>query len=412
MSTIDVASASEIEGRIYLRIGGRLVPLTDLTPISPTRQLIRSMLVEEYAALWRGIAEAQNDWFLQTASADSLQRRLQDFPIASLPTVQAAYGQIAVAVTADTDIVAGTTVATNPQDGSAPKSYKVQPNLQPDAAWADPTDGSGTWHITANSTRSINVVAVDVGTVGNTAANTITTGVANGAVTNPAPISNGIDAPSTSVLLDYFRSWLLSLKGSTRGAVLYAVTNFTDSTTGRRVHSAALQEWNGITELTGAGGKLLNAVLYIDEGLGAAQTGNPTADASLVSAVQRLLDGSDTQADPGVRDAGVPIEVRAAQALVIDVIASLDIATGYSPNAVIQQVTDAINAFFASVPVAGTTITGDLQGQIESALLFHAIVAVPGVLRVAIANPLADVSVPIGYKAVVGTLTVTGNLVS
>jgi len=414
MSSMDVPSARDIEQRIYIRIGGDLVPITDLTPASPTRQLIRAMIVDEYASLWRGLTEAQRDWLLLTGRGHALRRRLADFPIGNLPTAQPAYGQVEITVSAAVDVTAGTIVRTDAQDGSAPKRYQVKLNFQPDAGWGDLTDGSGSWHVA--TARNVDVVAIEAGTGSNTSAATIT--VAENPIpnlttlTNPAPIANGIDAPSDAALLDYFRAWLLSLKGSTRGAALFTVGNFVDASTGRRVHSAALQEWNGITELVGAGGRLLNAVLYIDEGLGATSTGDPTADGSLVSAVQRLLDGSDTQADPGVRDAGLPAEVRAAQALVLDFIVALDIAAGYSPNSVIQQVKDAIDLFVAAIPVAGSTITGELQGQLELARLFRAIVDVPGVLRATVSLPLADVNVPTGYKAVVGALTVTGNLVS
>lgn len=404
---VNAPTARDIRNRMWVNILGQLTAITDLTPIATLRQIFESMIVE-FSSLWAGLTQADRDWYLQTAAANNslaaIRRRLADYPIPNLPTAQAAYGNVTVTVSAATDVQPGAIVRTNPTDGSAPQRYQVQRNLSPDANQGDA--GDGTWHVTAS--RDIPVICLQAGTVGNTSADTIV--VADNPITNlttltnASAFTNGTDEPNASDLWAFFKSWLLALRQNSGAGVLFAVANFTDLATGRRVHSAAIQEWDG-TVLLNAAGRPVTSIITVDEGLGAANTGEPTADPSLIAAVQALLDGSDSQDNPGARDGGLPTAVVAARALVVDVAVQLDLALGTSPDVAIQQALAAINAYFGSVPVSGTTVTGEQQGQILFDYLFRAVADVPGVLRPRFAFPTSDIAVPLGYKAVLGQLT-------
>lgn len=412
---IDVPTATDIEARIQLRLGGRNVPITDLTPISPTRQLIRSMLVEELQALWRGLAEANDRWYMSSPNATiaDIARRVADFGGPANPGPTQAYGTVLqITVGAQYNLSVGTLFATTPTDGSAPLQYAVMSNPSPDSALGE---GDGSWRLTANVTRTVAIQAVVAGSGGNTSANTITTAV------NPVPsltsltnlaIGNGRDALDAPAYWGLFKSWLLSLKGTTPGAVLYNIVGYTDTTTGRRVHSISLQRWNGTTLLVAPDGTPVNLLVYIDEGTGAQNDGVALADSTLVEAVRLKLSGDDTQDSPGLIDAGLPFAVVAASAKLVPVTVTVDVDATFNPVSVVEQVRTAINVFFASLAIGGVSTGGVLQGQVVRARLFKAVADVPGVLSATFSAPTGDVAVPLGYKAVAGELVVTGQVVS
>lgn len=410
--SVAIPTRSALEARILMRLGGQLVPLTDLTPIAVLRQIVRAMIVEEIAALWAGLTQAQRAYYLQTAAADgnvsAITRRIADFGVAPPPATVAS-GAVTVAATAAVTLMPGasTQFLTQPADGSTPKSYQVVPNTNPDATQGDPLDGSQSWNITAGASRSIPIVATTAGAAGNTPANTITTlvGAATiASVTNPSPLANGSDALDATGLWQYFKDWLGALSGASRGALLGDVENFTDPLTGRNVHSVALQEWDGTTLLRDASGNPAALLVFIDEGTGNSY-GLPTADSSLVRSVQALVDGLDSQTNPGVRAAGVPTGVIAASAFPIAVQVTLIVDPAYAPATVQMNAQNAILAHFVGIPVSGTTVLGTQQGQFSLARLNRDVLNIAGVLEALFITPASDIAIHTGWKAVAGAVS-------
>ena len=409
---VNAPTLRDIERRLVLRLGGELVPVTDLTPISVARQLIRAW-VEEYGALWRGLVESQNQWFLQTASGDDLDRRLADFGIETRPGSARAYGLASITTSADINLTPGTVLRTVPTDGTNPKRYQVKPNQFPNVALGDV--GDSTWHVTSGNSRLVDIEALDDGEAGNTSAKTIIEAenpIASAtALTNPSAIANGRDPFGDAETREWFVEWLRSLAGGTRGAIAFALRNFVDPVTNRRAHSFALQEWDGAALLRSAGGKNVALLVYVDEGIGAPVNGAATADSAFVAAVQRLLDGTDTEADPGHRAAGVPVAAQAATARLINMDLNVDVDAAFNVETVTRGVQSAIHAHVTNLPVGGRLITGELQGQVVFSRLFKAVLDVNGVLRAEFNEPKQDQPIPIGFKAVVGTLVVTTSVV-
>lgn len=390
-------TATEIEQRIVLRLLGGQIPLTDLTDISTLRQLVRGMIVDEYASLWRGLVESQRDWFIGTAAGAALDRRLADYGL-TRPGAVDAYGSVQVTVSQASSLAAGAVFRTDPDDGSAPKRYRVRE--------ATPLD----W-----GTNIVEVIAEASGAAGNTAGGTVTRADVSilglVSITNPAPIANGRDGATDDEFRLYWRNWLRSLTRGTRGALLAAVTGYTDPTTGRRVHSAALEEWGGVGMLE-SNGRAVALKLYLDEGSGAPSQGGATAGAQLVSAVQRLVDGDDASETAGLRAAGVPTVVEPARALFVDVTMQLDVDGSSSVSATERAVRDQVYIHFSNIPVSGVRATGEFQGQFSLARLFAALVRVPGVVRVVLLQPSTDLPVQPGYKLVPGAVALNTRVVT
>jgi len=269
------------------------------------------------------------------------------------------------------------------------------------AVVANPNTDDGSWSVAANGSTKVRIQAQQAGEASNTAANTIRA-MENQishvtAVTNELPIINGQDEADDDTFRQYFHAWLLSLGGATRGGVLFRVLNYVDPTTGTKpVHSAALEEWGG-TNLLGGGVALK---VWIEDGTG-------TASSTLIEAIQVLLDGRDTQAEPGIRGAGVPALVVAANPVNIPVDVAVDLDRSVDSEATKKAVKTAIEKFLIAVPVSGTKITGESQGQVVFAQLFKAVLNVDGVLRAVFTRPARDQNLNTGQKAMPGTVTVT-----
>lgn len=399
------ASAREIEQRITLRIAGQVIPLTDLTEISTLKQLIKLMAVEEFAALHRGLAEAVSRWHLDSATGTDLERRIADFGV-TRPGPQQAYGILSIAVTQPTDVPAGAIFQT-----VSGRTYAARFNSSPEAGLGDVGDGS--WHI--ENSREILIEASVAGAAGNATANSVVvagSGAANiDTVTNPAPITNGRDALTDAELRQYFKDWMDALNGCSRGAVLFEILGYLDAATQRRVRSAAVQEWDGAEWLV-SGGKNVAMVVYIDEGIGASAAESATAHPGLVAAVQKHLDGSDSQEDQGVRPAGTPTAVEAARARLIDVDVHVDVDSKYGATTVADQVRVAITNHIAGLPVGGRLISGELQGQLVLARLVNDVQDLPGVLDARFGAPLGNIPIPTGYKAVAGAISITTTVIN
>lgn len=405
---LDIPSIGDLERRIVFRLAGQAVPLTDMAPMSVTRMLIRAMAIEEFMALWRGLAESQRDWFVQTARGEALDRRLADFGV-SRPGSVAASGYVTVAVSAPVVIPAGTVFSTEPADGSAPVRFAARFNASPESF--DPGDGG--WQV--GTTRNVEVDALVTGQVGNVAAGAVTKvetpvqGLVS--VSNPAPFVTGADPASDDEFREYWIGWLRALSGGTRGALVHHLTGWRDPVSGRRVHSVALEEWGG-TSLLDASGRPAALRVYVDEGLVTAEPGAATASSALVAAVQAFVDGSDTQANPGIRAAGVPTVVEPASARLFDIVMELDIDARYDPAAVVSRVRTAITTFAARLPVAGLSLAGELVGQVPLARLARTATDVAGVLNADVTAPLGDIPVQVGWKAFARNILVTPRTVA
>ncbi|GEM_PF-4208254 len=389
---LEIPTADEIEQRIFLRMMGEEIPLTDLTTISVARILIRSMVVEEMSRIWTGLGIVQDAYFLDTASGEDLDRRMADYDL-TRPAAVRASGTVAVTATgAGATVDKGVVFKTNPTDPTVPvKRYSVT---------ANPDESDGSWPISASATVNVSVQAEEAGESGNTAANTIVAmdnqvaGVDS--LTNEVALINGAPEANDDEFREYFQAWLLSLSGGTRGDVLFSVKNYVDPATKTKpIHSAALEEWDGSTTLDGYALRV-----WIEDGSG-------TASASLVQAIQRLLDGIDLQDNPGIRPAGVRAQVRPSTAASHNVVCTIDISSAYGTETVRRQVEDVIRAHIGSIPVSGLTLTGDTQGRYVHAQLFREVMNVDGVLRVSFTTPTSDRAVDVGQKLVPGTISVT-----
>lgn len=404
---VQFPSPREIENRIVTRIMGRRMPLTDYTPIAVIRMLVRAMIVEEYASLWRGLAEAQTDWFVQSARGAVLDRRLADYGL-TRPGGTIAYGRLLVTVTTATNLQAGLIVITDPQDGSEPKKYRVRQNASPEAGDL----GDGSWNI--NVSRLVDIEAMTVGAGANTAAGTITRaenpipGLES--VSNPSAIANGQDSVGDSEYRQYFADYWQSLTRGTRPALLFHLRNFTDPNTLRRVASIAIEEWGGSQPLASDTGPVALKI-YIDEGIGSA-IGGTTAHPTLVQAVQRAVDGEDAELGAGLRAAGVPTAVQAAIAVPLPLELVVDVDRGFPTERTATAVRNALSIHVARLPVGGYTLAGDRQGQVSFARLFKTVLDVPGVLKAEFSRPTADFPIGTGQKAVISTMTVVARQVA
>jgi hypothetical protein len=231
--------------------------------------------------------------------------------------------------------------------------------------------GDGSWHIAANTTRALPIVAVETGPGSNTAAGTINTPVnpiANlVSLTNQDAINTGEPAADNATFRQFFRDYLASLNRGTRPAILAALRSFTAST-GGRIFSATIEEWDGITQLISpVDGRRVSLIIHIDGGLNPSTPEADTATPELVDAARRFLLGTDTEDDSGQMPAGVPWVLVAAKAFVILVgtehaTVVVDADQSLAPELAKQLVANAILTHFAKIPVSGTNLLGDAPG--------------------------------------------------
>jgi len=389
-----VRTKREIVGDCTLRVRGRQAKVSDFTAISNTRIIIEEVHGEEFASLNAGLQEDFNRWFIQTATGENLDRRLADYGVDRPPAI-AGTGKVmfTAGTTVPISIPPGTVVRTQPGDGAATKRYRVIPNTAPG------TDGL--WVISHPSgSIEANIVALDAGLAGNTPALTIIaletsiTGVSS--VINQTPVIDGRPVATDDEFREYFKDYLRSLTRGTKGALLFHLLDYIDPGTNiRPVRSAALEEWGGQV-LLDAGDRPVALLVHVDlvGGIG-------------LDAIQARIDGTDVSSDPGWRAAGVPTGVRAAQRVLYDVIARIDVDKAFNSETVRRNVVDAIFSHFARLPVGGRKLSGELQGQLIFARLVSDVQAVPGVLRVVFERPTTPIFMGVGTKLDPGAINVT-----
>ena len=168
------------------------------------------------------------------------------------------------------------------------------------------SDGNGHFFTTtsiavipANETVSdvVGAVADEVGLAYNVAENTITTiesSVSNEiiAVTNIGAAQGGLDEETDTQMLKRFKYYINGLQGSNKYGIMAGVLARND------VRSVGIEEYfppQGI----------YNFRVYVDDG-----TGGLTTESR--NAILDLINGTDTESNPGLRAAGVNVDVQAA----------------------------------------------------------------------------------------------------
>lgn len=384
----------EIVERIVLHVLGRGSPLSDFTTISNLRILLEEMVGEEFLRLYAGLAADFREWFLQTATGENLDRRLADYGV-SRPAAIAASGTVLFTATVDATVPVlvprGTRVRTQPAGAAPPLTYSVVANPERvDGAWVIDYAGSGV---------EAAIVADVAGAAGNAPAGAIATlespiaGVLS--VSNLKPLAGGKDAATDGEAFEYFTAFLAARKTGSRSAVLFDLLNYVDPTGVRPVRSASIEEWGGHT-LLDAAGRPVALKIHVD-----------LIETATIQSIQDLVDGTDVNLSAGLRAAGVPTAVVAAQRVEFDVRATIDVDRAYTAETVRSQVVDVIFAHLARLPVGGVRLSGEPQGQFILARLVSDVQDVPGVLRVTFERPTSDVAHSIGTKIDPGEISVS-----
>lgn len=394
---LQIPTREEIVNRTFLRMLGRDVSLSDLTLVAVVRILLEEMVVEEFLRLYAGLSRDQQQWFITTATAANLDRRLADFGLSRQPA-RAATGFVRISNTQDEafTITPTTVYRTEPDVTGAIKRYRVLPN--PD------NPPTGVWESDAERVALVKVEAITAGPEGNTAAGTIValenvSDPLQEVITNPWPIVNGRGIETDQEFRDRFRAYLDGLTRGTRSSIRFHLVNYVDATGNRPVKSVALVEWGGQVLLHSVSGAPVALQVYIEDGTG-------TASSGLVSEIQGLVDGLDTEADPGLRAAGAPAEVLAASPLPVNIDVRVIARSSVSPTEVRRLVEETVLSYIGQLPVAGQLITGELQGQVIRAQLFRRVMNVSGILEANILAPAGNVAVPIGRKAMPASVNV------
>lgn len=386
---------------------GRAVPVTDLTPIGAMRIFLEEALIDEFLDLYAGTVSELNEWYLKTSSDP--RRRLADYGFEPAPA-QFATGIARFTVTADSIIPPGLLVRRAALSGDTTLlKYAVMPNPQNSAGWPILT-----------GYLDVPIRAVASGSQYNVAANTITEidsntgipfvdpGINVQPVVNLFPLVNGSDGADNPTAVRDFQLFLAA-NGANRATIQKAILEYTDPLTGiRPVHSITFREWDG-NVLLSVEGDAVAVIFYVEDGSGSA-SGVRRPPTGLIGALQVLLDGSDREDVPGVRGAGLPAAVVSAVPFFIPVTVAVDIEPDATSATVQILVTDAIQRFIVRLPVAGSGPFGS-QGDFIFAHLFKTVVDVPGVLRADFTFPFQDINLPLGYKAMPGTILVTARAV-
>ena len=161
--------------------------------------------------------------------------------------------------------------------------------------------------IAANETDSdpVGAVAEEIGLQYNVAENTITVIESNLSaeivgVTNPAQAMGGTDAETQTQMLRRFKYFINGLQGSNRYGIMAGVLGV------EGVRSVGIEEHfppDGINNFT----------VYVDDGTGSLTT-------ALKNEIEDLINGNDTEENPGLRAAGVNCNVTAAGIVWIDIV--------------------------------------------------------------------------------------------
>lgn len=252
---------------------------------------------------------------------------------------------------------------------------------------------------TGNTFVDVVAAADTPGSIGNTAANTITEFVASipgvSTVTNQQPLVNGTDAETDADRLARFRDYIKSLTRGTIHACLYGAKTAqrldANGIVIEYVASASLVEpW-----LTDTAQPVARFRIYIHNG-GTGTTG------ALVTLAQKIVDGyyeADGTPVPGWKAAGTICIVSAATDQAVNVTGTVAVASNYVAADVVAAAEDAIGVYIQSLGAGRNVLLSELVSIVKR--------DVPGVLNVTLTAPAADVTVAVSAKAVAGTITLT-----
>lgn len=391
---LQVPSKRSMVGRAVLRVLGRTKALSDFTIIANVRIIIEEFIFEPLLELWAGLTRSVDQWYLTSATGLNLRRRLADFDFVPPPALRAS-GQLVLLGDADMLVIPGTAFVTEPAAGSTTAPVRFLADAPPGGApaWLIPAAGG-----------TVTVFCDTPGAGGNVAANTVThaqspiAGMTS--VTNPLAFTGGREAADDETTRQAWFDYLHNLKSGTRGAILTALRTYRTAQGAQPIRSAALVEWDGHTLLGDDPEHPAALVIYIEDGTG-------TASAARIEEIERFLTGNDTEHDPGQIHAGVPFRVLAAQPAPIAVSVTCRVSPAVNQQTQRAAIEQAARGYLNQLPVSGQNVLGVRQGQVEFAQLFRAVVDVPDTLSAVFSDPVADMEIPVGRKAVPGAISVT-----
>lgn len=196
-----------------------------------------------------------------------------------------------------------------------------------------------------SGTINVPVQAVVPGAAGNVPAGSLTQLVSSLTyplvVTNAAPLTNGTDAETPAQALARVAAKMSSVAGGSPVGIANSVIGVTASGTTETVrYSTVYEPW--IAAGSGPGSGTAGFTLYIDNGSGAASAG-------LITAATNVLNGSQSGGQIGSRDAGMPYSVQAVQPIYASVSVVGALNSFGVQQTVINAITDAVDAYFASL---------------------------------------------------------------
>jgi uncharacterized phage protein gp47/JayE len=303
-------------------VQGAVTAVLDLTIGSALRAILEANAA---LALWLQWLAAQVLAATRAATSQGtdLDSWMADFGVTRLPASQAA-GQVVFSRYAPT-VAAVVLSGTQVRASATGQVYTVQADLT-NAAWT----GAGYRIAAGIASVSVPIVAATAGTIGNAAIGTADQiasalpGVDQ--VTNPAPITGGLDAESDASLRARFGNFLDSRTRATTAAVSYAVASLRQ---GLRWVIADGQDAQGNTTAA-------YFTVTLDDG-----TGQPSP--ALIAAASAVIDA--------VRPVGTSFTVRGPVVLPVTVQVSLALSGGEQSAGAAASVASAIGTYVASLGI-------------------------------------------------------------
>lgn len=329
-----------------------------------------------FALLVSRLQTSQGQW-VDTWTADFMPAQ----PGTNSPRLPASAASGAVTFTSNFPqsqrvIPVGTLVATY----NASQVYQVYADPTNAAYSATIIPGGGFIVPAGQASLNVNVIALNPGTGGNVLANTITiiqsSVVGIDTVTNPAPLTTGLNEESDAALKARFKLFIASLTAGTVGAIEYAVISLQQ---GLQVTVHENIDPNGATDY-GA------VTVYVDNGSG----GPPS------SLVQSAL-----AAVNNIRAASVRPNVLGASTLAANVSMTVDVANGYNAQLVIAAVNNAIGAYVNSLG-----LENELPYTQLANVAYQASPGVTNVTSIMLNNNNVDLVPAMGQTIKIGSLTV------
>lgn len=258
--------------------------------------------------------------------------------------------------------VSAGTITTISDQSSVPEEITSVTN--PDAAEGG-VDG-------ATQSNSVLAGAENIGAKYNLAENTITNIESSlsseiVAVNNPGAATGGTDAETSSQMLRRFKYYINGLQGSNKYGIMAGVLGI------EGVRSVSVEE-----HFTSLKDGIYNFTVYVDDG-----TGLLTSD--LKNQVEDVINGTDTEDNPGLRAAGVNCDVSAAVIVNIDIVFTAKIyrveqarvqneiqtklqeyinGLGINENVVLSSIIVLLKQISGITDVTGLTVNGSTDNKI------------------------------------------------